>query len=99
MLARFQKLNQLMNAPTTASLVTGGGRGIGRAIALRLARETALLVVGRTPGDLESVCAEIRQAGGTAELCAGDGSDPATADRAVQGARQRGWTIRNLICN
>ena len=38
-------------APTAATIITGGGRGIGRAIALRMAHETALLVVGRTEAE------------------------------------------------
>ena len=42
------------------AVVTGGGRGIGRAIALELARHGANIVVSsRTPAQLESVCAEV----------------------------------------
>ena len=47
-------------------LVTGGSRGIGRAIALRFAREGAHVVVNaRTSDDLDAVVAEIEAAGGT----------------------------------
>ncbi len=45
------------------TVVTGGGRGIGRAIAVRMAAETAVLVVGRTESDLVSVCDEINNTG------------------------------------
>lgn len=46
------------------ALVTGGGRGIGRAIALALAGEGArLAVTSRTPEQLEAVLAEAKVAG------------------------------------
>lgn len=88
-----------MSTGQLVTIVTGGGRGIGKAIALRLAQQTAIFVVGRTKEDLEFTCQEIRTAGGIADFFAGDISDPATAEAAVKKIDENGWTIRNLILN
>jgi NAD(P)-dependent dehydrogenase (short-subunit alcohol dehydrogenase family) len=50
------------------ALVTGAGRGIGRATALALAAAGAdLVLVSRTAGELEEVAGAIRSAGGRAQ--------------------------------
>ncbi len=86
------------NAPSV-SIVTGGGRGIGRAVTLRLARIGPVIAVGRDPGHLHSVCKEVADAGGIAEPCPGDVGDPATAQQARDLALNRGWAVANLVCN
>ncbi|MCC6382295.1 MAG: SDR family NAD(P)-dependent oxidoreductase [Dehalococcoidia bacterium] len=67
------------------ALVTGGGRGIGQAVALDLARHGARVLVNDTGGDLagrgtdaavaEAVAATIREAGGEAAANAGSVAD------------------------
>src|ERR1051325_7129289 len=68
------------------ALVTGGGRGIGAAIALRMARLGATTIVcGRTLARLQHTAGQIRSAGGQAEPLACDVADwnsvAALADR------------------
>lgn len=81
------------------SIVTGGGRGIGRAIALRLARETPVMLVGRTASHLRAVCAEIRAAGGIADHLTGDVGRPSTARACVERVHKSGRCVRHLVCN
>jgi NAD(P)-dependent dehydrogenase (short-subunit alcohol dehydrogenase family) len=69
------------------ALVTGGGTGIGRAIALLFAREGARLVVaGRRSDPLQDVVREIRSAGGTATFTRGDVTKPDRVEMMVHGA-------------
>jgi NAD(P)-dependent dehydrogenase (short-subunit alcohol dehydrogenase family) len=70
------------DAPLQArtALVTGGGRGIGRAIALTLARAGATVAVSaRTERELDDVVAEVTRAGGRAHAIVAD----LTADSAI----------------
>ena len=68
-----------MDAPNLegrTALVTGGGRGIGRATCIALARRGArVVVVARSENEIEDVASEIQSAGGQAEAIACDISD------------------------
>jgi NAD(P)-dependent dehydrogenase (short-subunit alcohol dehydrogenase family) len=89
-----------MNTQTVpAAIITGGGRGIGKAIALKLASMQPVVVVGRTESDLRLACAEITAMGGTAVFCVGDVADPTTAASALSTVRAQGWSLRHLVCN
>ncbi len=81
------------------AIITGGGRGIGRAISQRLAKDCAVLVVGRTESDLQSVANEIQSAGGNCHYCVGDISKPASADRCLRIVRRNEWILDSLVCN
>jgi NAD(P)-dependent dehydrogenase (short-subunit alcohol dehydrogenase family) len=72
---------------STSVVVTGGGSGIGRAAALRFAREGAKVVVADLNADTaKSVVGEIEAAGGTAVAVTGDLSDPAVVEQVVNTA-------------
>ena len=71
------------------ALVTGASRGIGRAIALGLAREgfdVALNDIGRQRAELDSVAGEIAAAGGRATALLADVSDRASVRAMVDQA-------------
>jgi len=70
-----------------SALVTGGGSGIGRASALALAAEGALVTVaGRTAETLKETVRLIEQAGGAARHVVADMTDEAQVAMAVEAA-------------
>ena len=61
------------------ALVTGAGKGIGRAIAKCFANEGArVLINARTHKDLESLANEIKHGNGDCHIFAGDVTNPET---------------------
>jgi NAD(P)-dependent dehydrogenase (short-subunit alcohol dehydrogenase family) len=81
------------------ALVTGAGRGIGRACALALADAGAsLTLVARSAGELEEVAAAVAERGGTAFAHPADVCDPAAVDAAVAAADEQGGLDITLNC-
>ncbi|WP_256796173.1 SDR family oxidoreductase [Terrabacter sp. Ter38] len=71
-----------LSRPT--ALITGGGTGIGAAIARRLSRDGFdVVVAGRRPEKLADVVADIEGAGGRAQALVMDVTDPASVDEGV----------------
>jgi NAD(P)-dependent dehydrogenase (short-subunit alcohol dehydrogenase family) len=68
----------LMRLQNKVALITGGGRGIGRAVALGYAREGAqVALVARTQTEVEAVANEVRALGQRALALTGDVADEA----------------------
>jgi NAD(P)-dependent dehydrogenase (short-subunit alcohol dehydrogenase family) len=81
-------------------IVTGGGRGIGRATALAFAREGAqVLVLARNEDELKETVAQITKAGGSAEYAVCDVLDDARIDEVVADAMRRWGRIDVLVNN
>ena len=90
-----------MTLEDKTAIVTGGGRGIGRAIAVRLARDGARVVVNysRSAEAAEQVVAEIVEAGGEAVAIQADVAIAADVQRLVDGAKERFGSVDILVNN
>ena len=82
------------------ALVTGGGRGIGRAIALRFSGEGAAVVVAaRTKSEIEAVALEIREAGGRSAAISADVADEKQCEDLIRAATSEFGGIDILVNN
>jgi 3-hydroxybutyrate dehydrogenase len=82
------------------AIVTGGGKGIGRAIALRFAQEGARIVVnGTTKEAIEAVAAQIGEDGGQAIAFQADIADEANVKRLVETALAQFGRVDILVNN
>jgi NAD(P)-dependent dehydrogenase (short-subunit alcohol dehydrogenase family) len=82
------------------ALVTGGGRGIGRAVALGLATAgSAVAVVARTMSELEKAANAITESGGVARALIVDVTDWSQVQRAVQVVERDLGPITLLVNN
>jgi 3-oxoacyl-[acyl-carrier protein] reductase len=83
------------------ALVTGGSRGIGRAVALLLARAGAdvALTYHTRAADAESAAREIQALGRRAYVSGGDLADPEVVDRLVSGVKREFGSLDIFVAN
>jgi NAD(P)-dependent dehydrogenase (short-subunit alcohol dehydrogenase family) len=82
------------------ALVTGATNGIGRATAVRLAKEGALVGVNRRPtGDAEETLRQVKEAGGEAFAVTADMRDPDAVKAMVQEVAKRGGRLDYVVSN
>ncbi len=82
------------------ALVTGGGKGIGQAIALALAQQgIRVAVAARTAADVERVAHEIRERGGDAIAVVCDVTEPVSVASAVAQIQRAYGDISILVNN
>jgi 3-oxoacyl-[acyl-carrier protein] reductase len=88
-------------ASKPTALVTGGSRGIGRAVSLALARAGHHVLVNykSREADARGTLAAVEAAGGTAELKPFDVTDAAACERAVQECLAARGSIDVLVNN
>jgi 3-oxoacyl-[acyl-carrier protein] reductase len=83
-----------------AALVTGGSRGIGLAIAQRLADEQAQVsICGRGQGDLDTALADLRGRGGRVQGVQADMTQPADVERYVRESAEQLGGVDLLVAN
>lgn len=83
------------------ALVTGAGRGIGRAIALKLAELGATVLVNYNGSEQKAreVVAQIEQAGGSAEAVSCNVADHAACERMIKSAVEKYSHVDILVNN
>ena len=89
-----------MKLKDRVAIITGSGRGIGRAIAERFAREgAAVLLNSRTEKELQQTADAIQQAGGRAAYVVGNVVEASTVEKLVATARKQWGQVDILVNN
>lgn len=89
-----------MKLKDRVAIITGSGRGIGRAIAERFAREgAAVLLNSRTEKELQQTADAIQQAGGRAAFVVGNVAEETTPEMLIATARKQWGQVDILVNN
>jgi 3-oxoacyl-[acyl-carrier protein] reductase len=94
------KKNKMTDLKNKNALITGAGKGIGKAIAIALAKEGVnVILVARTQSDLDEVANEVNKLGVQSVALTADVSDISSVNKAVAEALDKFKTIDILINN
>jgi 3-oxoacyl-[acyl-carrier protein] reductase len=94
------KKNKMIDLKNKNALITGAGKGIGKAIAIALAKEGVnVILVARTQSDLDEVANEVNKLGVQSVALTADVSDISSVNKAVAEALDKFKTIDILINN
>src|SRR4051794_37539337 len=90
-----------MSATQASALVTGASRGIGAAIAQRLAADGFYVFVNYTANEekAQAVLNQIQSQGGKGELCRFDVSDPNQVDERLEAIQKDKGPLQVLVNN
>jgi 3-oxoacyl-[acyl-carrier protein] reductase len=91
--------SSMIDLSQRVALVSGASRGIGRAIAIRLATQGATVVAAARGENAQETVAAITAAGGRAELIALEVTDAAAIEGAMAGILERHGRIDILVNN
>jgi 3-oxoacyl-[acyl-carrier protein] reductase len=78
-----------MRTRRQVAIVTGGGRGIGRAAAAALAADGAVALVARTEAQVEAAAEEIRADGGDVVAVVADVAEPGSSEEVAESVRHQ----------
>jgi 3-oxoacyl-[acyl-carrier protein] reductase len=85
---------------TRLAIVTGASRGIGKAVAIRLAKEGRhVVLMSRSQGPLDEVASQIASAGGKASVVTCDVGDSAQLAKAIEGVSEQHGRLDILVNN
>ena len=89
----------MINLSERIALVTGASRGIGRAIAVGLAKQGATVAAAARADHARDTADAIGAAGGRAEAVTLDVTEPDAVERTVSSVLERHGRIDILVCN
>jgi 2-deoxy-D-gluconate 3-dehydrogenase len=96
----MKSISQIFDLSGKVAVVTGGSKGIGKGIALRLAEAGAsVVIVGRNMGDANRAVAEIKGIGGKSKATKADVSVAANSDKVIRFAMKEFGDLHILVNN